>query len=1286
MEREIAHALVNRDALAELLEQLVQVRPRRRGSHFRSRPRPRRKRRRLPIVVAYGPGGAGKSTLLSHLGQRWEGTVPLARVRVDQDGPDTSTEALLQRAYRELTSERLADFGRLRMPRFKLARSVLAARLEDTPNRPTRRDAEARATGVSAVLAATPFEEDVLRDIAAVFTAEREGEPIRQALKRLPALRRSSTLHAGHPWLRYLLFSPGKARLLGWFGALAERLDLSDAGQGAAHVLAHLWHRPAESDAEWDVAAAGLSVTAQRILATAFLADLEQAYRRTHWRRRVHCALLIDDADLLRLDDTLRLTFQGSAQAQDRPDALGLLAEAKGLYPDAPLLVVAAKQDAPPDDPAARFLRANSEPDRAAAETQAGWLRRYDPRRPTSAFLHVPLAPFDEAETARYVGVWASAQNRMTRTAERTAELHQVSRGHPRALWLLAEALVLRSDWTSAVPGVRSLLTAPVPPAAEGLERYETIAEAVLHGFLQRFVDDESGDRSQTRQWLRRLAAARFIDVGVVGLLVGGTDARQFYAKLARYSIVTQQRSDRLVLHPLLRDLLHLDLLDADPAEYDDTHVALLGHFQARASIGEPVGDEVLYHHLALGNERPLVRAVASGTQPLDRSPEWLESIVDVPGRKSDTASPGRPGDGATPDVRAAYLVSTLRRLLSTTSVQRWTAEMLADVSEAYRTTSATKDSTDGRHRRYHLLSRAVDHSTLAPRAAPPASSRGHLAYPYSRLYRHRGKVAIAGLLTFLAAAAGTYVKVDTYWDLHCRQSTYGLGQQAWLATLGSDTFVLDRADADQCVGLTNTFGPLTYSGRPDVSSGGREIAYLYQKIIDENELAVQRASAVNPPRPVATIAVAAILTSSADGSHRDLYGGLNELRGAYLAQWVWNRKQEPALSNSFFIRLVLANFGQDAEDAMASAQALRESGVLAVTGFGQTRDATLKAADALRAGDDAVPIVSSALSGNKFSTMRGFLRAGPTNRRLAEAGMDFVKRDFRGRTPFILYDGGDEYSWDLHQDYVNLFSHAAGLFPPSVLRGFSPTTAKEDIADIAKEICERAMALPENDPKAPLVLYFGRANQVYQLVSQLDEEGCLDQVDIVGGDDLTDHEADEFTDLMNIAGYDDQLSFTTFGPADDGDATYFTDSPQTETFFDEYREIQGESHGRAYTHSPNGHIMLAYDAVNLVADAIGRNRSGLPSRAELLEQLVRTRKFQGAAGTVTIANGVDPEDKLVVVQRVVREQDGRAMTLKNIWSNNCLDTPLGRPDRPGSHRSPHEHHATTKMSQLPCG
>src|SRR5215475_1018540 len=457
MEREVSHALVNRDALAEFLEQLVQVRPRPRGRHFLRRPWPRQKRRRrLPTVVVYGPGGAGKSTLLAHLGRRWEGAVPIARVKVDQDGPDPSTEALLQRAYRELTSERPADFGRLRMPRFKLARSVLAARLDDAPNGPTRRDAEARAAGVSAVLAATPFERDLLQDIAVMFgNAKQKGEPIRLALKRLPALRRSSILHAWHPWLRYLLFSPGKARLLGWFGALADRLDLADTGQGAAHVLAHLWHRPSESDAEWDVVSAGLSVTAQRILATAFLADLEQAYRRRRRRRGVHCALLIDDADLLRPNDTLRLTFQGPAQTHDQPDALGLLAEAKRFYPDAPLLVVAAKQDAPPGDPTARLLRANSGPDRAAAETYTEWLRQYDPRKPASAFLHVPLNPFDDAETARYVEIWAGAQNRMARTAERTAELHQVSRGHPRALWLLAEALVLRSDWTSAVPGVR---------------------------------------------------------------------------------------------------------------------------------------------------------------------------------------------------------------------------------------------------------------------------------------------------------------------------------------------------------------------------------------------------------------------------------------------------------------------------------------------------------------------------------------------------------------------------------------------------------------------------------------------------------------------------------------------------------------------------------------------------------------------------------------------------------------------------------------------------------------
>jgi len=58
---------------------------------------------------------------------------------------------------------------------------------------------------------------------------------------------------------------------------------------------------------------------------------------------------------------------------------------------------------------------------------------------------------------------------------------------------------------------------------------------------------------------------------------------------------------------------------------------------------------------------------------------------------------------------------------------------------------------------------------------------------------------------------------------------------------------------------------------------------------------------------------------------------------------------------------------------------------------------------------------------------------------------------------------------------------------------------------------------------------------------------------------------------------------------------------------------------------------ILAYDAVNVVADAI--NRAGSTDKEAVTDALADTKNFEGAAGTITINSTHDATKKLVVLQ-----------------------------------------------------
>lgn len=153
-----------------------------------------------------------------------------------------------------------------------------------------------------------------------------------------------------------------------------------------------------------------------------------------------------------------------------------------------------------------------------------------------------------------------------------------------------------------------------------------------------------------------------------------------------------------------------------------------------------------------------------------------------------------------------------------------------------------------------------------------------------------------------------------------------------------------------------------------------------------------------------------------------------------------------------------------------------------------------------------------------------------------------------------------------------------------------------------------------------------------------------------MGDDDLTDIEVDGFKDLQLISGYKDQLYFTTFAHTPDTNGV----SSKTDQFFKDYKTLRSSHNGHAYTADPNANVMLAYDAIRLVAKAYEHAWRGpdRPARSDVAHEIETTRGFDGAAGDVTIgANRVDPVDKLVTVLHVVQKPD-ESLQSCFVWDN----------------------------------
>jgi len=275
--------------------------------------------------------------------------------------------------------------------------------------------------------------------------------------------------------------------------------------------------------------------------------------------------------------------------------------------------------------------------------------------------------------------------------------------------------------------------------------------------------------------------------------------------------------------------------------------------------------------------------------------------------------------------------------------------------------------------------------------------------------------------------------------------------------------------------------------------------------------------------------------------------------------------------------------------------------------------------------------MVGSALSSTTYSQRPYFFRIAPANDRQAEVAARIIERteELRGRPLHLVYSPGDEYSSDLTKQFERR------LRPK--LHGYDETTTvANQLFRVVGEICR--------DSRNPLILYTGRTAEIGGLLTELSgNSNCTDPV-VFGGDDLTQLETTNFADLEGVKqNADGKLYFTTFAWTPG-----MAQLPQpTQQFFTIYDAAQKRHAKKAFLSGPNGHILLAFDAVTVIARAASRGAA----REAVYQDLRTLSDFQGASGRLTFArsgasvtSGSDPVDKLVVGQ-IVKLDNGNLVS-----------------------------------------
>ncbi len=207
-----------------------------------------------------------------------------------------------------------------------------------------------------------------------------------------------------------------------------------------------------------------------------------------------------------------------------------------------------------------------------------------------------------------------------------------------------------------------------------------------------------------------------------------------------------------------------------------------------------------------------------------------------------------------------------------------------------------------------------------------------------------------------------------------------------------------------------------------------------------------------------------------------------------------------------------------------------------------------------------------------------------------------FAMNDLRCKKLAILYDVNSDYSIGLREFFTNEVKAQGGQIVA-------------DEAFTQTDVDFRGQLTKIKDAGPDAIYVPGYYTQVGAICRQARELGIT--VPLLGGD-----------------GWDSDKTVQIGGEAVNGH--YFTnhyspeeDRPEVKAFVDAFR--------KKYNRTPDAMAILGYDAMRLMADAIGRAGSTDPSK--IRDALAATKDFPGASGRITIDKDRNAQKPIVILR-----------------------------------------------------
>ncbi len=343
---------------------------------------------------------------------------------------------------------------------------------------------------------------------------------------------------------------------------------------------------------------------------------------------------------------------------------------------------------------------------------------------------------------------------------------------------------------------------------------------------------------------------------------------------------------------------------------------------------------------------------------------------------------------------------------------------------------------------------------------------------------------------------------------------------------------------------------------------------------------------------PSGDIEIAGMFTLSGEGQD------VQSTRGVRLAVQEINRRGGVQLADGRRpLRLRITDDRADPQTGVARAnEILSAQNVVALVGPSKSVVAVPVGAVAERAG---VPMITPASTSPATTRHRRFVfRTTFTDDVQGAVAARFARVRLRARTAAVLYEATSPYNSGLAAAFEGAFRARGGR-----IVGSAPYTIDEG---------DHTRGLPRLAAAGPDILYLPNASPDVEVQARRARRLGM-RATLIGGD------AWDINRIRELPAFQGSYA-TTLWSADHGGR-----------FVRAFR--------RAYGTLPNAYAASAYDAVYLIAGALGRARVASPGAVR--DELDRVRTHAGAVGRLVFGDGGDPQTGAVVL--AIR--DGRATT-----------------------------------------